>query len=311
MPQFDLTLDHAALLVRRLARAAPAFERLGFQIAPRLPHQGQLEPGGRTQAFGTAGCCITLDGSYLELVEATGETAYAQAIAERAARREGVHFLGLATDELTRLHRVLGEELPGLAPPRSLVREWPLDGATRPASFRLIQLDGRCWPDADLALVEHHSRQVIWPDVLPVHPNGARRLVGVTLVVRDPQASRGRLARLLGRPHGAHFRLAQGRLSVIDLVSAVRRFPGLRLAEPPFPAALAIEVASLRRVEGLLLRNGVTPRHSANGTLWVAPADAGGAVLEFTTGQVEHRDIQVTQRHRSAGFSGEQSAAPT
>jgi hypothetical protein len=116
MPQFDLTLDHAALLVRRLARTAPAFERLGFQLAPRLPHQGQLEPGGRTQAFGTAGRCVTLDGSYLELAEATSETAYAQAIAERAERREGIHFVGLATDELTRLHRVLGEDLPGLAP---------------------------------------------------------------------------------------------------------------------------------------------------------------------------------------------------
>ena len=293
MEQPDLSLDHVALLVRRLDDAADAFRRMGFTLSHRSLHEGQLEPGGQRLAWGTAGHCVTFGQGYLELVAAASDTEYGQEVAARARKRQGVHLLALATGDLAGLRTSLVGRVSGIEDPRFLVREWPIGEETRPAAFKMAQLDNRFWPEADLALVEHRSANVIWRHDLPMHGNGARALSFVTVAAREPVKSRERYARLLGPSTGSLFRLRQGRITVTDLVSIIRRYPGANIAEPPFPAAVGIQVDDLAQVGALLRRNQVPYQQTPNETIWVAPAHAGGCIVEFV---VERTTAQSPSR---------------
>ncbi|WP_051329125.1 VOC family protein [Geminicoccus roseus] len=294
MPRPELALDHVTLLVRRLDRTAQAFERMGFGLSAQLSHEGQLEPGGRIVAWGTAGRCITLDHGYLELMAATGGTEYGQDVARRAKRREGIHLVAFGTPDLSDLRADLGPNVPGIEAPVSLVREWPAGSGSQPAAFRMAHLDGRAWPEADLVLIEHRSRDVVWHPSRPVHVNGATALAFVVLAVQDVGRSRERFARLLGPAAGSTFRLGGGgRLTVTDLVGVVRRYPGAGVAEAPFPAALGIRVAELRLVESILVRNQVPHQRTPNDTIWVGPAEAGGCIIEFVAETVPGRERTI------------------
>ena len=293
MEQPELSLDHVALLVRRLNDAADAFRRMGFTLSHRSLHEGQLEPGGQRLAWGTAGHSVTFAQGYLELVAAAGDTEYGQAVTARAREREGIHLLALATGDLARLKTSLAGRVSGIEDPRFLVREWPIGDETRPVAFKMAQLDNRFWPEADLALVEHRSADLIWRSDLPDHDNGARALAFVVLATREPAKSRERFARLLGPSTGSLFQLRRGRLTVTDLVSITRRYPGADIAPPPFPAALGVEVDDLARVGALLRRNQVPYQQTPNETLWVAPAHAGGCIVEFV---VERAEVQAPNR---------------
>ena len=254
---------------------------MGFALSQRSVHEGQLEPGGRRLAWGTAGHCITFGAGYLELVGVLGDTDYAKNVASRAAKREGVHQLALSTNDLAALRRSLGTKIVGMEEPQYLLREWPYGESTRPATFQMAHLDGEIWPEADLALVEHRSRHLIWPDDLPRHPNGAEALAFVILAAREPARSRERFSSLLGPPHGSMFRLRDGRLTVTDLVGITRRYPDAQIAEPPFPAAVGVRVDDLDRVRHQLIRNHVAHQRTPNDSIWVGPAQAGGCVIEF------------------------------
>lgn len=289
--QPDLSLDHAALLVRRLDDARAAYQRLGFTLSPHSVHHGRFEPGGRTEAWGTASHCVMLGSGYLELMGVVAPSEYGQALAARVAVREGLHMVALGTPDLLAAHRNLGPFVAGIEPPTVVTREWPTADGTAPAAFRIARLNRRDWPDAELALVEHGSRELLWRDEWLRHRNGAVGLAFIVLASADVAASHARFRRLFGRPNGPCFRLTQGRLTVTDLVGLARRYPGISLADPPYPAAIGIEVKDMARLAATLVANRVPYRVSANGTLWVAPEHAGGTILEFQAAAVAQPNV--------------------
>ncbi|HEX2526466.1 MAG TPA: VOC family protein [Geminicoccus sp.] len=285
MHRDELTLDHAALLVRRLDLAAEAFERLGFRLTRRSVHEGQLEPGGPTVVWGTSSRCAMFQDSYLELISASSDTAYGRGVASRAEQREGIHLVALGTNDLAQTYSALAGRLVGLEPPVSVRRAWPVGEGTELALFRMAHLEGQEWPEADLVLVEHRTPDVLWQSGAMEHPNTAIALSFIVIASNDPRRSRQRLGRLIGNPVGPVLKLKRGRLSITDPVGLTRRYPGAAATGAPFPAALGIRVRDLEAARDILASNRVPHLRSPNNSIWVGPMQAGGAVVEFVEDQ--------------------------
>jgi hypothetical protein len=79
----SITLDHAGILVPRLAEAAALLERLGFTLTRRAEHRAE---GGASA--GSAQCSLMLETGYVEVQE-IADLASSTHILAPAARREG------------------------------------------------------------------------------------------------------------------------------------------------------------------------------------------------------------------------------
>jgi hypothetical protein len=302
MYRSELKLDHAALLVRRLDRAAIAFERMGFRLTPRSVHEGPLEPGGRTMVWGTSSHCAMFADSYLELIGAASDTEYGRGVNRRAEQREGIHLVALGASDLAETHATLTGRVPGLEAPVTVIREWPLGNDSRPAMFRMAQLNARDWPEGEFALVEHRTPELLWQEEHLDHPNGALELSFIVIASKDPLRSRQRFGQLTGTSAGPVCKLQHGRITITDPVGIARRYPGVTASNAPFPVALGIRVRDLSATERMLRSKQVPFLTTPNGSIWVDPAHAGGAVVELVEEAEVKLDTPATDdRRRRAG----------
>jgi hypothetical protein len=131
---------------------------------------------------------------------------------------------------------------------------------------------------------------MVWRPELKAHPNGAKGLAGIVTVADDPEAMAGRFARVfaLGAASAVEggFSVATGQDSAAILCltqeAAGRRYAPEAVAATPATgfAALQVAVADPGATRAVLEQAGVAVR-DGEGSVWVAPADASGAVVEF------------------------------
>ena len=282
--QRDQALDHYVLQVHDVDAAGASFERLGFQVRPRMTH---IE-------FGTSNRVVQFRNTYLELLGGL-ETAPSDIVKEYLPRfecGEGLSHVSLRSCDLEADHRAAVEL--GLNPGKltSARREVVMpDRSVEETDSDFFYMWRRERLYLSLFLCVHRKPETIWIPEYQEHPNTAADTTRVTFVSDDPLLDRDyfstlyRSAATTESPDVVRFTGSRG--DVAEVCSRTRihqRYAPLGLdisdRQPGYLVGLTISVRSLARCRAGLHDNGVDFA-LGDGTLLVPPEHAHGAVVEF------------------------------
>ncbi|MBM3487005.1 MAG: VOC family protein [Alphaproteobacteria bacterium] len=274
-------LDHVAIMARDLAATAAAYERLGFALTPLSGHSGAREPGGPVVPFGTANRCAMFRDGYLEIMGIVDPAGYDNKVPEFLARYEGLHIVAFGCADADALVRRLAGAGVSVTGTHALERPIGTPAGTTTARFKLVRLPHALVPEGRVIAIEHLTRSALWQERWLDHPNGAVALVGVEIVVADPDEAAGRYARLLGvRPTREGERrilaLPRGAVTFVARRDATRGAPTV-----PHIASFALRTRDLDQTRRALGDKSVDYLSFADAVI-VGPV--GGATVIFRAG---------------------------
>ena len=271
-------LDHVVVMVDGIDAAQAAYQRLGFQVQPRGFHK----------KLGTANHLMIFDNDYFEILGIDEDTEF------NAERRQwlksggGLANVALATDGAGLAHQAF--QAAGLQPdaPLSFDRAVEIDGRTEQARFRTVRIPKTHMPVVGFFVCEHVTPQFVYRPEWTRHPNGARSILGVTVIAEQPTKWIGTLEKYFGA--GAVRRDGDG--LVVDTGTQPVRYmsraayaacyPGIvPVRSDDHPALLRLRVENLSACEALLKGNGVKVLRPDGDRLLVPPAEAAHLTLEF------------------------------
>ena len=275
-------IDHVIVGVRDLERAHTLWSRLGFTLSPRGRHIGQ----------GTANYCIMFASDYIELLGIVDPHDFVQRLDGFLARREGLMAAafapaGLAEDVRSAL---LGLQLHP-SKPRALGRQLELPEGTVVPRFTLLSLPPDETPGLDSFICAHLTPELMrrpeWLD----HPNGARGLQGIHVLVENTGALLEPYDRLFGIPQvtttdavvSVHVGKHRILFSTPDDFSTMH--PTLEIsADFPLPGIISVEFATDRpdQTADYLTQWQVPFDEMPDGSLVVPASQANGATLFFS-----------------------------
>jgi hypothetical protein len=271
-------VDHVFLLVRDLGAAAERWRRLGFTVGPEGRHSAHK---------GTANHTIMLADDYVELLGVATPTPANEA--QRAALDRGEEGLAAIAGKIDDARAAVAA-LGALDLPTTAVMDFerpvelPAGGHGR-AAFSIAAFGPEVVPHGYVFMCQHHTRDTVWLPELMAHPNGARRLAGVTAAVDDPIGTATSYARLFARgvvverDGGAEVRTGDAPILFLTPAALAAAYPGLTRPAAAY-AVLQVEVVELEVVRRILAEAGVAG-HETVGGLAVAPGDAAGSIVEF------------------------------
>jgi catechol 2,3-dioxygenase-like lactoylglutathione lyase family enzyme len=281
-----LTLDHVGIVVGDLDRASETYRRLGFRLTPRSSHKLRTAPDGPFELLGSGNHCIMFRQGYLELLGVTDPARPHDSIAKRLDRYEGLQLIALGCDNADRVEEVWRQVTDGCEPAVILGRDVPIiDGGTEEGRFKIVYLDDRAVPEAELFAIQHLTPNVLWQDGLLDHPNTATGLLSVSIVSPDSTATTGRLSRLglshSAGPHGDRFALASGGwIDVMSEQASAKAFPGARLPALPCAIAARYTVENLAAAEACLDKERIAYERTRV-CVRVLPEAAEGCVVDL------------------------------
>lgn len=271
-------LDHVVVMVDGIDAAEATYQRLGFQVQPRGFHR----------KLGTANHLMIFERDYFEILGIVEETTF------NAERRQwlksggGLANVALATDGADLAHDAF--QAAGLQPdaPLAFDRAVEIDGRTELARFRTVRIPKVHMPVVGFFVCEHLTPQFVYRPEWARHPNGARGILGVTVIADEP----AKWIPMLERYFGADAVRREGETLLVDTgTQPIRyltrkayaaRYPGIvpvRLDD--HPALLRLRVEDLSACEALLNRNGVKILKPDGKRLLIPPSEAAHLTLEF------------------------------
>jgi hypothetical protein len=277
-------IDHVIVGVRDLERARMGWTRLGFTLSPRGRHIGQ----------GTANYCIMFPSDYVELLGIVDPSDFVQRLDAFLARREGLMATAFApTAALEEVRSALLNLQLHPSEPRPLGRQLELPEGTVVPRFTLISLPQDETPGLDNFVCAHLTPELMrrpeWLD----HPNGARGLKGIHVLVESTAPLLEPYDRLFGIQQVtttdavATIHVGRHRIVFSTPDDFLTMHPGLDLdPELPLPGIISLELGvELRdRTADYLAQWQIAFDEMPDGTLVVPPSEANGAVLFFSEG---------------------------
>ncbi len=270
-------IDHVVVLVRDLDRARDAYARMGFALTPRGYH-----------TLGSQNHCIMFGHDYIELLAVPKPHPAMQYFSDFLAQGEGLGAFALASTDAQALHAELAGAGIAADAPLDFSRPVELDGQTRDARFRIVQLPPDATPGCRSFICQHFTPEVVWRPEYQSHAVGARGLAGLAVMAEDPASACASYARLLDAPTR---RIEEG--IVVETRSAPiafgaraawrRRLDHVRLPERPGPlvGALFVRVADRPAAAAALRRGGYAPVSLPDGSYAVGADQAHGVALVF------------------------------
>ncbi|MDP1965813.1 MAG: VOC family protein [Reyranella sp.] len=271
-------LDHVVVMVDGIDAAEAAYRRLGFQVQPRGFHK----------KLGTANHLMIFDKDYFEILGIVEDTEF------NAERREwlkgggGLANVALATDGADLAFDAFKQA--GLNPDAPLFfdRAVEVAGNMENAKFRTVRIPKTNMPVVGFFVCEHLTPEFVYRSEWAKHPNGARGILGVTVIAEQP----GKWVPELEKYFGAGSAKREGDGVVVDIgTQPIRymtrkdyavRYPGITPVRPgDHPALLTVRVENLAACEALLKKNGVQAMKPDSGRLVVPPSEAAHLTLEF------------------------------
>jgi hypothetical protein len=271
-------LDHVVVMVDGIDAAETQYGKLGFQVQPRGFHK----------KLGTANHLMIFDRDYFEILGIVEPTPY------NAERREwlksggGLANVALATDGADLAYEAFTAA--GLNPdaPLDFDRAVEIDGRTEHARFRTVRIPKTNMPVVGFFVCEHLTPQFVYRSEWAQHPNGARGILGVTVIAEQPAKWTGELEKYFGkgavRGEGDGIVADTGTQPIhyMSRQDYLRRYPGITPVRPvDHPALLHIRVDNLPACEALLKKNGVTFLKPDAGRVLVPPSEAAHLTIEF------------------------------
>ena len=273
-----LGLDHAVLRVGDLDRAADAFTRMGFTLAPRGRH-----------SLGTENHCLMFGFDYLELLWVPPGVA-APFYAGPAEGAGGMTGLALKTDDAAGLRTAW--EHAGLEPEPLLEFSRPVDiasGARRDAKFRVVALPAARTPGGRAFACQHFTPELVWLPGRRRHPNTVTGINKIVIAAGDPAAAGllwGRVFDAPRHPIPGGVAINTGAAPVVLLTPAAlaAQLPGVSVpltGSPAVFAAVYLSTGDLELAQAALRAGGLHPVPLPDGSLALAPDEAQGVTLIF------------------------------
>jgi len=286
--QTKLTLDHVALVVDDLDRASETYARMGFNLSPRSSHKGQLVPYGPIEPWGTGNHCAMFASGYLEILGITDKKLHSDHVQVLLDEYEGLHLIALGCRDADAEAKSIRQRLGKGEDPYAVSRDVPMtDGSSKPATFNILQLPDEAFPEADLFLIEHRNKEVIWQaDMLP-QANGVVGLSEVVVCSGDAPDTADRLSAVLGLSPSAAgealvFALARGAIKVVSPNALGELFTGVQAPKLPWVAAAEFLVADLADTQVYLQDNSFNVQELGEDSLWLDATQTDGAVVIFS-----------------------------
>ena len=278
MKQAVKGLDHVVVMVDGIDAAQAAYLRLGFQVQPRGFHK----------KLGTANHLMIFDNDYFEILGIVEDTEFNAERRQWLKNGGGLANVALATDGADLAHQAF--QVAGLQPdaPLSFDRAVEIDGRTEQARFRTVRIPKAHMPVVGFFVCEHVTPQFVYRPEWARHPNGARGILGVTVIAEQPTKWIATLEKYFGT--GAVSRDGEG--LVVDTgtqpiryfsrAAYATRYPGIvPVRSDDHPALLRLRVENLSACEALLKGNGVKVLRPDGQRLLVPPTEAAHLTLEF------------------------------
>ncbi|WP_439614515.1 VOC family protein [Reyranella sp.] len=272
-------LDHVVVMVDGIDAAEAAYRKLGFQVQPRGFHK----------KLGTANHLMIFDTDYFEILGIVEDTEF------NAERREwlkdggGLANVALATEGADVAFEAF--KAAGLNPDAPLFfdRAVEVAGKTELAKFRTVRIPKTNMPVVGFFVCEHLTPEFVYRPEWAAHPNGARGILGVTVIAEQPAKWIPELEKYFGSDSVKR----EGDGLVVDTgTQPIRymtpkdyavRYPGITPVRPgDHPALLTIRVENLAACEALFKKNGVNFLKPDSGRLVVPPSEAAHLTLEFS-----------------------------
>ena len=272
-------LDHVVVMVDGIDAAEAAYRKLGFQVQPRGFHK----------KLSTANHLMIFDTDYFEILGIVEDTEF------NAERREwlkdggGLANVALATEGADVAFEAF--KAAGLNPDAPLFfdRAVEVAGKTELAKFRTVRIPKTNMPVVGFFVCEHLTPEFVYRPEWAAHPNGARGILGVTVIAEQPAKWIPELEKYFGSDSVKR----EGDGLVVDTgTQPIRymtpkdyavRYPGITPVRPgDHPALLTIRVENLAACEALLKKNGVGFLKPDSGRLVVPPSEAAHLTLEFS-----------------------------
>ncbi|MEQ0559057.1 VOC family protein [Amycolatopsis sp. NEAU-NG30] len=269
-----MNIDHTVFLTRRYAETWRRYEELGFTLSPPSRHFASRTDGGELLPSCTANRCAYFGGSFLELIgivdEQAGDPWHVLPILD--ARGDGLHGCSFGVDDSAEAERRLREAGLSSSGVLQLQRDVELPEGTRTARFRSVHIGRDRTPEGILHTAEHLTPQYVHQPRYLGHPNGARAVAWVLLVVPDDEVA----------AYERRYAVITGGRQLVDIagvsdLDAV--LPGEIPKEPPYFAAHGVAVTDLAHARQLVGQHVPTTTHDRG--FFVRAEDACGAALSF------------------------------
>jgi hypothetical protein len=271
-------LDHVVVMVDGIDAAEAAYRKLGFQVQPRGFHQ----------KLGTANHLMIFDSDYFEILGIVENTEFNAERREWLKEGGGLANVALATDGADLAFDAFKSA--GLQPDAPLFfdRAVEIVGRVEQAQFRTVRIPKSHMPVVGFFVCEHLTPQFVYRREWARHPNGARGILGVTVISEQPAKWIGELEKYFGA--GSVHRVGKGLmvetgtqpLHYLDREDYMRRYPSVTpVRAGDHPALLSIRVDSVNACEALLKTNGTRVIRPDPDRLIVPPSEAAHLTLEF------------------------------
>ncbi|WP_410617998.1 VOC family protein [Amycolatopsis sp. cmx-8-4] len=269
-----MNIDHTVFLTRGYERTWRRYEELGFTLSPPSRHFASRSEGGELLPSCTANRCAYFGGSFLELIgivdAAAGDPWRVLPILDE--RGDGLHGVSFGCDDSEAAERRLREAGLSTSGVLSLQRDVELPEGTRTARFRSVHISRDKTPEGILHTAEHLTPEYVHQPRYLDHPNGARRVAGILLVVADDEVENYR----------RRYDVITGGEQLVDIVGASDLdavLPGETAPRLPCFAAHGVAVDDLDKARKLVERH--VPTTTRDRGFFVRAEDAYGAAVYF------------------------------
>lgn len=275
-------IDHVSVAVADPVLVHRTFSRLGFFISPLL----------RNASAGTLTHCLAFEADHIALSAADGEKPESRRLRRLLGDRPGkLMGVGLGSRDIQASYESLRRAQVDLPPPNRQTRLLVGPDGTEDCPGWLAMLSEALTPGLSVDLCQDAApdslRRPEWRD----HPNTARGIVSLSVLLDNPEAAVAGYNRLFGpaacTPTDDVITVHTGH-GLIFLVTAdgfddLHPSLDVRLPSPPAMVVLTIGVADLAKAAAVLAANGVAAeRRGAH--LGISAEDALGIGLEFVEG---------------------------
>ncbi|NKB48104.1 MAG: hypothetical protein GKS02_01945 [Alphaproteobacteria bacterium] len=168
-------IDHALVGVSDLSAARDAYARLGFTVTPRGRHIG----------WGTGNHTVMFENDYVELIGIVDPSQYIHNLDEFLKTGDGLLNVVLATEDADATSRWLREHSASAEDARGLQRLLELDDGEELLDFRYVDIPPELTPGLKTFASQHLTPEKVRRPSWLSHPNGARRISEVTVVMED------------------------------------------------------------------------------------------------------------------------------
>lgn len=281
----EIFLDHVAHFVTDIEGARRALTRAGFAPTP-VSVQLDEQPDRTRQPSGTGNITAMLEQGYIEVLFKTADTPLGREIDSALSAYPGVHLIALAAADARREHCRLANIGFRVRPLVEMQRPVTNETGATIAVFTVARVEPGEMAEGRIQILTHHTEAAVWQTRWLTHPNGARGLIDVLIVVDDIAEAAARFSRFADRPpqetlSGLCIALDRGAIFLVRPDDFARLGAPSVVPALPFIAIYGLRVGDLDATQAYLGAAGLSATRDGGALTAAFPAELGIGVWVF------------------------------